>query len=428
MSKTAATVLLASLGAADAAACVPSDSCPMLADGLYCPVNDVTEHADINRDVAAISSLLSADAPTQGDYAAAKAVYTDGQNSVKAPGMRTLQALAQKDMTSSGKYTNAYYSGNVNVYDSYSNVWDSPIVACLDAADWCADKSDPFKKYIINKGLIGIVGGYATYEMGAAIWKAGAGQLDDGQAAYAWDEAAAFYIGNIADVDITDPAPSVLYSPYEFMWKRDDDFPDGTSTHTEAVPILNSGLGGLRGTYNEQAVSDAQLSLYKIMSIAAIRSAIKYSWKAVSHEKYVAEGAMYWRFASGYIASVSTSLEALVKEVDTIWDVENPASSRMLTEEQACEVKTKVEAMYAGLGITCAMVGEWKTDTTCDACDDDSATGSLSAGSSDYEDMCMASTTADDTGDASDAFAAQIPGTIAMAALAGVAFATAGRP
>ena len=208
---------------------------------------------------------------------------------------------------------------------------------------------------------------------------------------------------------------------------RDADFPDGISTHAEAVPILNSGLGGLRGTYDAQAVSDAQLSLYKIMSIAAIRSAIKYSWKATQDEKYVAEGAMYWRFASGYIASVSPSNKALVQEVDAIFDL---TTTGTLSDDKPCLVKTKVEAMYADLGITCQMVGDFEdaADVGCGACDDGTATGELSDGSSDYGDTCMASTTADDTGDASDAFAAQIPGTIAMAALAGVAFATAGRP
>ena len=58
MSKTIVAILLASFGAADAVACEPVDSCPMLSDGLYCPVNNVTEHADISRDVAEIGSLL----------------------------------------------------------------------------------------------------------------------------------------------------------------------------------------------------------------------------------------------------------------------------------------------------------------------------------------------------------------------------------
>lgn len=434
MSKSAAAVLLASVGVADAAPCVPVNQCPMLSDGLYCPVNDVTEHADSNRDVAAISALLSAEGGP--NYAAAKSVYTDGQESSKGAGVfRTLQGLAQKDMTAGGKYTNAYYTGNVDLYGAYSDVWDSPIVACLDATGWCASKSDAFRKYIINKGLIGVVGGYAAYEMGAAVWKAEDGQLTDTGAPYAWDEAAAFYIGNIDPEfgdGITGSAPGNLYSPYEFSWKRDKDFPEGDSTHTVAVPIFNSGLTGLRGTYDAQAVADAQESIYKIMSITAIRSAIKYSYKATLDEKYVAEGGMYWRFASGYIATVSDSVKALVQEVDAIFDLETTGT---LAADKPCLVKTKVEAMYADLGITCDMVGDWKdaADAGCDACDDGTATGSLSAGSSDYEDMCMASTTADDTGDddtgdASDAFAAQIPGTIAMAALAGVAFATAGRP
>jgi len=431
MSKTAAAVLLASLGAADAASCEPVDSCQQLSDGLYCPVNDVTEHANINKDVAAISVLLSEDPP---NYADAKSVYTDGQESSKGGGvMRTLEALAQKDMTSGGKYTNVYYSGNVDLYGTYADVWDSPIVHCFDATGFCESKSDNFRKYIINKGLIGVVGGYATYEMGAAVWKAEDGSLTDSGAAYAWDEAAAFFIGNIDPSfgdGITGSAPGNLYSPYEFSWKRDADFPDGTSAHTETPPIFNSGLEALRGTYVAQTVDDAQQAMYKVFAIAAIRSAIKYSSKATGNEKYVAEGAMYWRFGSGYIASVSSAVMTLVQEVDALFDLETVDT---LNSSVPCMVRTKVEAMYADLNITCEMVGTWKDDDgSCDACDDGSATGTLSTGSSAYAEMCMAYTTTDaatETDGSADADAAAgVRSSIAVVALAVVAFVTAGRP
>ena len=89
---------------AEAGACTPVDSCPKLSDGLYCPVNDVTEHADINRDVKLVKDYL---AETPLNYAMAKQVYTAGNFSSKGLGnMRTLQDLAQKDMTVDGKYTN----------------------------------------------------------------------------------------------------------------------------------------------------------------------------------------------------------------------------------------------------------------------------------------------------------------------------------
>eukprot|EP00438_Fugacium_kawagutii_P009586 Skav215544 [mRNA] locus=scaffold4176:70066:71911:- [translate_table: standard] len=51
------SMLVASLCArAFGGACTPVDSCPKLSDGMYCPVNDVTEHADINRDVKLIKA------------------------------------------------------------------------------------------------------------------------------------------------------------------------------------------------------------------------------------------------------------------------------------------------------------------------------------------------------------------------------------
>ena len=69
------------------------------------------------------------------------------------------------------------------------------------------------------KGAIGIVTGYVTYEMGVAVWKATAGNTKDGGAPYAWDKAAASYVGNVPPVtgDGYDGAPpGNLYSPYEF--------------------------------------------------------------------------------------------------------------------------------------------------------------------------------------------------------------------
>ena len=75
---TMAAIRLVLLGlvatGAEGGACNPVDSCPKLSDGLYCPVNDITEHADINRDVALIKRYLE-DTP---DYAMAREVYTMG--------------------------------------------------------------------------------------------------------------------------------------------------------------------------------------------------------------------------------------------------------------------------------------------------------------------------------------------------------------
>ena len=208
-----------------------------------------------------------------------------------------------------------FYSGAVALYGSTDAVWHDYIIACLDGTGICEGKTDSFRQYVVNKGLIGVVTAYATYEFGAAVWKAADGQTADDKAAYAWDEGAAFYIGNINPLvgdGYTGSAPGNLYSPYEFNWKRDVDFPDGISTHTQAVPILNYGLINLRGdAYNASNVKEAESAMYKVFSIAAIRSAIKYAWKAYNdgtmEPKYLAEGWAYWRSASGYMSTFNTT-------------------------------------------------------------------------------------------------------------------------
>jgi hypothetical protein len=385
--------LVGLVGSASAALCVPVDSCPKLSDALYCPVNNVTEHGDINRDVAQISTLLKESPP---NYAQAKTVYTNGMYSTKGANMRTLRALAQKDMTVNGKYTNAWYSGSLDLHGSINGIWDDYMMACLDNTGFCAGKSDDFKKYIINKCAIGIVMGYTTYEMGAAVWKAADGSLTDAGAPYAWDEAAAFFIGNKAPAlgdGYTGSAPGNLYSPYEFAWKRDKDFPDGLMAHTRSVPVLNYGLLNIR-SYNAANLLLAQDAMYDIIAITAIRSAIKYAQKAAKggsnsgySDKYHAEGWAYWRSGSGYIASVSAAAKAKVQEIDILFDL----SLTTLPASMPCDVKTKVESLYSLIGLSCELVGTWKDHATtgCSAC---SAPGTSSnaviAGSTAYVDMC----------------------------------------
>merc|ERR1719188_2587344 len=101
--------------------------------------------------------------------------------------------------------------------------------------------------------------------MGAAIDKAAGGKTTDVGGPYCWDEAAAFFIGNIEPVigdGYTGKAPGNLYSPYEFVWKRDSDFPDGAQTHRDATKILNYGLINSRGAgYNASNLMAAQTAM-----------------------------------------------------------------------------------------------------------------------------------------------------------------------
>eukprot|EP00930_Biecheleria_cincta_P061188 TRINITY_DN46748_c0_g1_i1.p1 TRINITY_DN46748_c0_g1~~TRINITY_DN46748_c0_g1_i1.p1 ORF type:complete len:432 (-),score=87.68 TRINITY_DN46748_c0_g1_i1:244-1539(-) len=380
-------IFLASLfSGASAGACTPADGCPKLSDGDYCPVNDVTEHANINKDVKEISDKLKENPP---NYAAAKTIYVDGMHSSKGAGiMRTLQSLATKDMSKGGTVTNVWYNGFVDLYGSYENAWNKHIMDCLGGTGVCSGKDDAFKKNIINKGLIGVVAGYVTYEMGSALQMAAEGNMADAGAVYAWDEAAAFHIGNrpCTSTGATASAICALYSPYEFHWKRDLDFPDSTNGHTAAPKIFNFGLLNLRGNgYNATNAAAAEREIYKLSAIAAIRSAIKYSKTASEDLNYLAEGWAYWRSASGYIAQVSASTKAVVQEIDALLDL----SQSTVPNTTHCQLKAKVESLYPALGLDCSMVGTWKDDDGfCAACSSSIAATQLHGGSTAYVDMC----------------------------------------
>jgi len=72
---------------------------------------------------------------------------------------------------------------------------------------------------------------------------------------------------------------------------------------------------------------------------------------------------MYWRSASGYLSNFN---KAVVQEIDAIFDM----SKTSFSMQDACDVKTKVESLYADAGISCFEVGVWKDAEGCiaDAC------------------------------------------------------------
>ena len=79
-------------------------------------------------------------------------------------------------------YVNRHFKSFV---DSLLGVWGSLEVKRYCGWDHnCPGKSHDFKSYIINKCLIGVVTAYATYEFGAAVWKAGENMTADDEVGF----------------------------------------------------------------------------------------------------------------------------------------------------------------------------------------------------------------------------------------------------
>ena len=77
--------------------------------------------------------------------------------------------------------------GNLGITASEAIVFKSATVSSLLNSGWddnCPGKSHDFKSYVINKCLIGVVTAYATYELGAAVWKAGQNMTADGEVGF----------------------------------------------------------------------------------------------------------------------------------------------------------------------------------------------------------------------------------------------------
>jgi len=325
-------------------------------------VSDILEHSQISLEVAAFNSALAGDSP---DYAAAKAVYQNGNgDSCKSSTQtRALQGFATKDLTGESFADRFYSSGNA------VNFWDTWMLALLDDSAPLSGLSRVKRVTSLKKGVMGLVTLYASHELEAAIVKGATSTTrSDAVSAHAWDEGWAFYYG----VDGTN-------MPYEVAGKRDANFPTGTQVQTAIAPYFNRGVIALRpGSYIPDAAVAARDTIYKMFAITYLRAAYKYleiSERAYS-EKAHAEGYAYFKAIDGWVHSYDATAATTMRNALEITQTSIPAGTY-------CTAKAAMEAAYPAMGIDCTMMGEWTdssvTVTSCSTpCS--AATVSLSSG------------------------------------------------
>ena len=344
--------------------------------GGYYPVSNVIEHAQMVYDVEAITLFAGA-----GSYAEAKSVYTEGRNSCKSStSRRSLQGFVSEATYTSKLKGTAFAcsftsspcgpsedamrvglgSGRLALA---GNFWDKFITEALDGTGDFAGKSDAMRKTAVKKGVLGVLTMYSAYELESAIAKAFNNETADAQAAHAWDEGWAFLYGS-------HHKDGGKFGAWEFTMKRDSDFcVDAQNQATAAMEgkttVLRYFMAGQKASREGDvaAMVAARNDIYRVFALSSIRAALKYSaliqysssGVAKYSDEYHMEAYAYFLAAAGWIEQASPKAG---EEVLALLDFKK--SESQLTASVYCEVRAKLVAAFAGLGLDCDLVGDWK--------------------------------------------------------------------
>ena len=257
-------------------------------DGGYTYASNVDNHRSLMADMCDIKAYAN-----DGQWTAAKGVYTNGKNAEKSDGSyRTLQGFAAAAGKAHGYDT--FYGADGSV--------DAMIMAALDGTGDFEGVSDTVRyqgiaKLTANLGMVA----YTIHELNSAVGKADDGNVDnDTGAPHNWDEGWAFFHG---------PDENVGCSPVATLNKRGADFETehtagmANTTYNIQQAMIN-GLAALQAQ-DQAGYNDATNEVVKNVIIAYSQAVLKYTYKmddASNGAKYQAEGYAFWKTIEAYAA------------------------------------------------------------------------------------------------------------------------------
>ena len=308
--------------------------------GGYKPASDVVSHSLVVVDVAEINALLGAD---KIDFAAVKALYEDGKNSVKSSGIRTIAGFARSERSE-------------RIWDDYTAYYNDPtwldtyVTHAIDGTGPFEGEADGVRKQGIQKGIQNqIMIAWALHEVVAAEEKVAAGNIDVNKGApHNWDEWWAFYHGD------NDAAPKG--SPFATADKRGGNFGTGSAVNDALLKATNEGLEASKSG-DASALAAAADEILRQVTITYVQATIRYGSKMQADLEagddakariHQAEGWAFFRVIEPLVAKANASS---AKDLNAIYNLENQPS------KSAAKVLSAIEAAYSGLNITKAEVG-----------------------------------------------------------------------
>ena len=307
------------------------------------PVEDSSiVHASIAKDVGEIEAFLGESPP---NYAAAKELYSNGKNSQKGSGLRTLQGMAQKDLSAE-----PLAAGFMTLYGA-TDFLDTYMIAALDGTGDFAGMSHDVRTVAAKKNMQAILVLYANHEAVEALEQAELGVALNAPKASGsnniyYDEYYAFWYGLTGE-----------NAPAEVTRKRDADF--GTDVLGEAFASFAAGREAALDA-NVAGIEAAQEEISAGFLKTFLQATLKYSYKVqagTGDDGDWAEGYTYWRVVSGIVAAEDL---AAAQAIDALlW----PAPSRdALADNVYCQIKSHIEAALPIKGVTYADLGELTQD------------------------------------------------------------------
>ena len=256
-------------------------------DGGYTYASNVDNHRSLMADMCDIKAYAN-----DGQWTAAKGVYTNGKNAEKSDGSyRTLQSFAAAAGKAHGY--DAFYGADGSV--------DAMIMAALDGTGDFEGVSDTVRyqgiaKLTANLGMVA----YTIHELNSAVIKADDGNVDnDTGAPHNWDEGWAFFHG---------PDEDLGCAPANTFKKRSADFgteTNGVSNTLNAVETaMVDGLAALQAE-DQAGYTAATNTVVKNVIITYTQATMKYTYKmddADNGPKYQAEGYAFWKVIEAYVA------------------------------------------------------------------------------------------------------------------------------
>lgn len=262
------------------------------ADAGYAYASNVDGHRLVVKDICEVKELLDAETV---DYDAINALYTDGKNSVKGDGFRTLGGFASGEGKKHGLAEFYAVPAPINDFVSSAIVGTGLFEGATDDV-----RAQGIEKGTQNQNMVA----WVVHELSSAVSKAEEGNFDIAKGAvHNWDEGWAFYAG-------AEPG----CGPYGTADKRGENFgtltDDGGSVANAAIlAAMVSGRDALLASDVEGAKA-ASADVIKNVVVTYSQAAIRYATKIqadvaegddAAATKHIAEGLAFWRVIEAYV-------------------------------------------------------------------------------------------------------------------------------